>query len=131
MSAGASNLTLDSQTQVSNHHADFVISWTKPDPTHGVPPNGWYGVHTQYSSDGTSWTDSVFVQTTDAGANTWTLSQHGMDDLNDPSPRLLHWRLKTLFLYRSPLYSNEIEVSVSNIVDESKVPASNLRGACQ
>lgn len=131
MATEASNLAMDSYVQDTNFTAAFVISWTIPDPTYGQPPNGWYGVQSQYSANGSSWTDHYVVMSSASNPTTYTLHQDGMADHNDPSPRLLYWRLKTSFLYRGALYSNVIEVEVSNIVGSGSAPASNFRGTCQ
>lgn len=129
MALQASGLTLTDQTMLNHFQATLDWAWTFPDDDIGDPPNFWYAIQSQYSDDNANWHDYVGFPTT---VNYFLdqIFQNGQADPNDPAPHRMYWRLKTLFVYRPPEYSNSVAVDVSNIVDPAKVPASNLRAAC-
>ncbi len=128
MAMQADGISVVGNTHVTNYVAQIDFTWTVPDGDIGIPPYGWYSIVLQRSEDNVTFSDSFFSSYTPDTAGSHM--QSGDADLSDPTPHTVYYRLKTLFLYHAPAYSNVVSADVANIVTPTKTPASNLRGEC-
>jgi len=126
MALYASGLTLVSPVDQIGTDVLESFTWTPPDGTIADPPTFWYDVQLQISDDNLSWADSFWSHLTP-----WSAGDHYLHwFVGDPSPKPQYYRVKTLFSYAPPAYSNSVYAQITHTGDPTKTPATNLRANC-